>query len=120
MALKTKLKDTEFAVGDTVRVVQSVQEGDKEREQTFEGMVIGIKGKAGTKTFTVRRIGSQKIGIERIFPVDLPTIKKVSVVKKGLRGVRHAKLYFTRDKSQKEIDKVYSRHARKERSKKEK
>ena len=109
MAIKTKFKDVEFGVGDRVRVVQKVAEGDKERKQAFEGMVIGIKGRDETKTFTVRRIGAQQVGIERIFPVNAPTIEEVEVVKKGQRGARRAKLYFTRDKAKREIDEIYSR-----------
>ena len=98
MALKAQHKDSEVAIGDTVSVVQEVREGDKIRKQVFEGMVITIKGRGENKSFTVRRIGAQKVGIERIFPLAAPTIEKVEVVRKGLRGVRRAKLYYTREK----------------------
>lgn len=117
MAIKTKFKDLEFGVGDRVRVIQKVTEGDKERKQAFEGMVIGIKGHGETKSFTVRRIGSQQIGIERIFPINAPTIESVEVVKRGQRGARRAKLYYTRDKAKKEIDEIYSRTLRREKAK---
>jgi len=80
-------------------------------------MVLGIKGEGDRKTFTVRRVGEAGIGIERIFPISLPTIEKIEVVKKGTRGVKQAKLYYTREKSTKEIDKIYSRAKRREMSK---
>ena len=75
----------------------------------FEGMVLGIKGRGNEKTFVVRRIGAQRIGIERIFPVSSPSIAAVEVVRSGLEGSRHAKLYFTRTKSKKDVESIYSR-----------
>jgi len=112
MALKTKFKDGEFGVGDTVRVIQKVKDGDKERKQAFEGLVIGIKGREENKTFTVRRVGVGQIGIERIFPVNAPSLEDVEVVRSGTEGVRRAKLYYTRYTSKKSIDEIYSRAAR--------
>ncbi len=112
MALTATLKGIEFGVGDTVRVIQRIVEGNKERLQAFEGMVIGIKGHGDGKTFTVRRIGSAQVGIERIFPFLTPTIENLEVVRKGVKGTRHAKLYYTRDKSKREIEKIYSRASR--------
>lgn len=106
-----------FGVGDKVRVVQRIKEKDSERDQAFEGTVIKIKGMGDRKTFTVRRIGVQNIGIEKIFPLNLPTISSIEVVRKGLRGVRRAKLYYIRDKSRKEIEKIYSRSAKREAAK---
>lgn len=119
MAIKTKFKDIEFGVGDRIRVVQKVTEGDKQRKQAFEGMVIGIKGRGETKSFTVRRIGAQQVGVERIFPVNAPTIESVEVLKKGQKGARRAKLYYTRDKAKKEIDEIYSRTVKREKAKEE-
>jgi large subunit ribosomal protein L19 len=116
MALKITLKDIEFGVGDRVRVVQKIKEGDlpaggqgKSREAIFEGMVIGIKGRDPGKTFMVRRIGEAGIGIERIFPVNLPTIDKITVVKRGIEGVKRAKLYYTREKAPTEVEMIYKR-----------
>jgi len=120
MALTAIHNDTKFSVGDAIRVSQKIQEGDKTRTQVFEGMVIGIKGRGKNKSFTVRRIGAQKVGIERIFPIDAPVVEKVEVVKKGGRGVRRAKLYYTRDKSRKEIELIYSRATKREKAKDEK
>lgn len=118
MALIATHNDTSFGVGDRVKVIQKIKEGEKTRLQSFEGMVIAIRGRQENKTFTVRRIGEAQIGIEKIFPVSTPTIERVEVVKKGLPGVRRAKLYYTRDKSRKEVEKIYSRANRKETAKK--
>lgn len=117
MALKAKHDGVEFGVGDRIKVHQKIKEDDKERTQVFEGMVIGIKGQDDTKTFTVRRIGAQQIGIERIFPLKSPNIEKIEVVKKGTRGAKRAKLYYTRDQSQRQMDKIYQRAKKKEESK---
>ncbi|MEK7472901.1 MAG: 50S ribosomal protein L19 [Patescibacteria group bacterium] len=118
MALRIKHKEIEFGVGDKIKVFQKIKEGEKTRIAFFEGMVLSISGREDRKMFTVRRIGEAAIGIERIFPISLPTIEKIEVIKKGTMGVNRAKLYYTRDKSTKEIDKIYSRSKRKELSKK--
>jgi len=107
MALSTKIQDSEFSVGDRVRVIQKL---DK-RESAFEGIVIKIKGRGMGKTFTVRRVGEAGIGIEKIFPVNLPSIEKVTVVKKGLEGVRRAKLYYIRKQSPTEIEMIFKKAA---------
>jgi len=120
MALRIKHKEIEFGIGDRVRVFQRIKEGEKTRVAFFDGMVLAIKGNTGRKMFTVRRIGEASIGIERIFPLDLPTIEKIEVVKKGTMGVKRAKLYYTRTKSTKEIDKIYSRTASREKAKTQK
>lgn len=117
MALRIKHQNQEFGVGDRIKVFQRIKEGEKTRVAFFEGMVLGIKGEGDRKTFTVRRVGEAGIGIERIFPISLPTIEKIEVVKKGTRGVKQAKLYYVREKSTKEIDKIYSRSNRRELSK---
>lgn len=98
-----------FGVGDVIRVTQRIKEGSKEREQTFEGTVLKIRGHAGNKTFTVRKIGVQQIGIERIFNILSPALEKITVIRSGLKGVRHAKIYFIRHKPRREIEKIYSR-----------
>ncbi len=114
MALIAKHKEIEFGVGDRIKVVSKIKEGEKTRQQAFEGLVIGIKGRGENKSFTVRRIGVQQIGIERIFPLLSPSIEEIEVVKKGLKGVRRAKLYYTREKARKEIEEIYSRATKKE------
>jgi large subunit ribosomal protein L19 len=117
MALTAKHKEVEFGVGDQVRVTFKIKEGEKTRQQVFEGMVIGIKGRDQNKSFTVRRIGVQQIGIERIIPLNSPSIENIEVVKKGLRGIRRAKLYYTRGKARKDIEEIYSRAGKREKSK---
>ena len=81
----------EFRVGETVRVDVWVKEGKKERIQSFEGLVIAKRGGGVSETFTVRK-KSGTVGVERIFPVNDPTIDKIVVIKKG--KVRRAKLNF--------------------------
>lgn len=83
----------EFAPGDTVRVLYLVREGNKERIQAFEGVCISRKGGGLSETFTVRKISSG-IGVERIFPLQAPTVKGIEVVRRG--RVRRAKLYYLR------------------------
>src|SRR5258708_2202561 len=113
MALVTKHKDISFGVGDEVKVHLKVKEGDKARNQVFEGLVIGIKGRDTGKSFVVRKVGAAKVGIEMIFPLDTPSLEKVEVVRKGTEGVQHAKLYYVRSKSSREIEKIYSRASHK-------
>jgi len=84
---------TPFNVGDTVKVHLKVREGDKERIQVFEGVVIAKRGSGTKGTFTVRKI-SFGIGVERIFPLHSKTIEKIEVVRRA--KVRRAKLYYLR------------------------
>ena len=84
----------EFRVGDTVKVDVWVKEGKKERIQAYEGLVVSKKGGSVSETFTVRKT-SGGIGVLRIFPVNAPTIDKITVVKKGM--VRRAKLNFIKN-----------------------
>lgn len=88
-----KLPD--FSPGDTVKVHLRVQEGERERMQIFEGMVIAKRGSKRDKTFTVRKI-SFGVGVEKIFPERSPVIAKLEVVSRG--DVRRAKLYYLRDR----------------------
>ena len=83
-----------FRAGDTVRVNVRVKEGEKERLQAFEGVVIARRGSGVSATFTVRKI-SNGVGVERIFPVHSPMLGDVTVVRRGL--VRRAKLYYLRN-----------------------
>ncbi len=85
----------DFEIGDTVRVHYRIVEGNRERIQVFEGIVIAIDNKGISKTFTVRKI-SFDVGVERIFPVYSPRIAKIETVRKG--KVRRAKLYFLRER----------------------
>ena len=89
-----------FRVGDKIKVVTRVKEGDKTRLQNFEGIVISLRGKPENKFFTVRKIAQDAVGVERIWPVNSPGIEKIDVVKKG--NVRRAKLYYLRKRIGKE------------------
>ena len=84
-----------MAIGDTVRVHLKVKEGNRERIQVFEGIVIAKKHGGIEESFTVRRI-SYGIGVEKVFPLHAPTIEKVETVRKG--KVRRAKLYYLRER----------------------
>jgi len=88
-------RNFDFSVGDTVKVMVRVVEGNKEREQAFQGVVIKHKGGGAGETFTVRKISSG-IGVERVFPVHSPNLKSVKVVRRG--KVRRSKLYYLRDR----------------------
>jgi len=86
----------EFRPGDTINVHVRVIEGDKERIQQFQGVVIGRHGSGMNATFTVRKV-SDGVGVERIFPIHSPRIEKVEVMSQG--KVRRAKLYYLRNLS---------------------
>ena len=85
----------EFRVGDTVRVDVKIIEGNKERIQAFEGIVVARKNGGISETFTVRKV-SAGVGVERTFPIHSPKVANITVVRKG--KVRRAKLTFLRDK----------------------
>ncbi|MEE8704079.1 MAG: 50S ribosomal protein L19 [Olsenella sp.] len=85
----------ELRVGDNVKVHYRIKEGDREREQVFQGDVIRMSGAGSRETFTVRKI-SFGIGVERTFPVHSPKIAKLEVLRHG--RVRRAKLYYLRDR----------------------
>lgn len=107
--------DNSFNVGDLIKVHQKIvekekvkgagkreeKEEQKERIQIFEGVVLGKKGVGENATFTVRRISAGKIGVERIWPVNSPSIAKIEVVKNG--DIKRAKLYYLRGRDMKQI-----------------
>ncbi|MFN3385035.1 MAG: 50S ribosomal protein L19 [Candidatus Thermochlorobacter sp.] len=99
--LKNDIPD--FRYGDTVRVHVRVVEGDKERIQLFEGVVISRRGEGLSETITVRKI-SHGVGVERIFPLHTPTIAKIEVLKRG--KARRAKLFYLRKRTGKAALKV--------------
>jgi large subunit ribosomal protein L19 len=96
--MKTGIPD--FRPGDTVNVHVRVIEGDKERIQQFQGVVMGRHGAGMSATFTVRKI-SDGVGVERIFPLHSPRIAKIDRVKEG--SVRRSKLYYLRSLAAKQI-----------------
>lgn len=111
-------KDVTFGIGDRIRVTQKIVEGGKNRSAIFEGIVISIK--SGTNpSFIVRRVGEQKIGIERIFPLNLPSLDEIKVIKKGTPGVKHGKLFYLRTKNPHEIEKIYTRTLKRATNKKD-
>jgi large subunit ribosomal protein L19 len=86
----------EFKAGDTIKVAVKIKEGDKVRVQNFEGICIAIRGESTGKTFTVRKMGANNIGVERIFPLYSESIESIAVLRRG--RVRRAKLYYLRDR----------------------
>ncbi|HIW53320.1 MAG TPA: 50S ribosomal protein L19 [Candidatus Alistipes excrementipullorum] len=91
---KTDADVPSFKAGDTITVTYRIIEGNKERLQSFRGVVIQIKGSGKTKMFTIRKI-SNGVGVERIFPLYSPHIDKIEVNKVGV--VRRARIYYLRD-----------------------
>jgi large subunit ribosomal protein L19 len=94
--LTVKKELPKFKAGDNITVNYKIQEGNKERIQSFKGDVIKRQGEGGTATFTVRKI-SDGIGVERLFPLYSPNIDSIQLHKVG--KVRRAKLYFLRERS---------------------
>jgi large subunit ribosomal protein L19 len=95
-----------FLPGDTVNIHVKVIEGDKERIQQYQGIVMGIKGSGIGRTFRVRKI-SNGVGVERIFPINSPIIAKIEKLKEG--KVRRAKLYYLRSLKGKSATKIKNR-----------
>ena len=90
----TKKEIPTFKSGDTITVYYEIREGEKVRTQFFKGVVIQIKGTGLTKTFTIRKM-SGTIGIERIFPFNLPAIQKIEINKRG--KVKRSRIYYFRE-----------------------
>ncbi|MBN2073166.1 MAG: 50S ribosomal protein L19 [Actinobacteria bacterium] len=93
--LKTDLPD--FKSGDKVRVKIKISEENKDRIQTFEGIVISIKGSGINKAFTVRKISFNNVGVERTFLINSPVVQSIERVNEGI--VRRSKLYYLRDRA---------------------
>ena len=94
-AAQLKADAPEFNVGDTVRVYGKIKEGNRERIQIFEGVVLNRQGGGARETFTVRK-NSNGIGVEKTWPLHSPNVEKVEVIRKG--KVRRAKLNYLRDR----------------------
>ena len=84
----------EFSAGDTITVYYEIREGEKVRTQFYRGVVIQIKGQGLSKTFTIRKM-SGTVGVERIFPINLPALQKIEINKRG--KVRRARIYYFRE-----------------------
>ena len=89
----TKKEFPEFSAGDTITIYYEIREGEKVRTQFFRGVVIQRKGSGSSETFTIRKM-SGTIGVERIFPINLPALQKIEVNKRG--KVRRARIYYFR------------------------
>jgi len=85
----------EFKAGDTVRLGVRIKEGNKTRVQRFEGVCIAIRGTGVNRTFTIRKMGANNVGVERIFPIYSESLETIEVLKRG--RVRRAKLYYLRE-----------------------
>lgn len=83
-----------FSAGDTLKVTYKIKEGDKERLQSFQGVIIQRRGAGATETFTIRKM-SGNIGVERVFPINSPFIDSIEVLKEG--AVRRARIFYLRD-----------------------
>lgn len=86
----------DFAAGDTITVYYKIREGNKQRTQFFRGVVLQRRGSGATETFTIRKI-SGNVGVERIFPVNLPSIEKIEINKTG--KVRRARIFYQRERT---------------------
>jgi len=89
----TRNENPEFSAGDTITVFYEIREGEKVRTQFFKGVVIQKRGTGSSETFTIRKM-SGTVGVERIFPVNLPSIQKIEVNRRG--KVRRARIYYFR------------------------
>ena len=94
-AAQLKEQAPEFRVGDTVKVYGKIKEGNRERIQVFEGVVLKRQGGSNRETFTVRKT-SNGIGVEKTWPLHSPNVEKIEVVRRG--KVRRAKLFYLRDR----------------------
>ena len=85
----------DFRAGDTVKVAVRIKEGNKTRVQNYEGLCIAIRGQGTGRTFMVRKMGANSVGVERIFPLYSESIESIEVLRKG--RVRRAKLFYLRE-----------------------
>lgn len=90
----TKKEFPKFGAGDTVTVFYEIREGEKTRTQFFRGVVIQLRGSGSSQTFTIRKM-SGDVGVERIFPINLPTLQKIEINKKG--SVRRKRIFYFRE-----------------------
>lgn len=103
--ISIKINDLQIHVGDTLKVHTRIVESGKERVQIFEGILISLRGRGENASFTVRKIGTGAIGVERTWPLNNGSIIKIEVKKKAGK-VRRAKLYYLRDRIGKEATRV--------------
>ncbi|MBI2011875.1 50S ribosomal protein L19 [Candidatus Daviesbacteria bacterium] len=94
--ISAKFKEVDIHIGDTLRVKNTIVEGEKTRIQSFEGILISIQGRGENRTIKIRKIGPLGIGIERTWPLNARNIVDIQVVKKAIK-VRRSKLYYLRN-----------------------
>jgi large subunit ribosomal protein L19 len=97
MAIKFTHQDTEFHIGDTVKVNYKIKEKDKERIQAFDGIILSISGRGLNRNFLVAKSASDNVRVERIFPINSPWIESIKRLRSPKRLLHRAKLYFLRD-----------------------
>ena len=113
MANQIKWQDKiEFGVGDTIKVSQTIKEGEKTRTQAFQGIVIAIRGEGQGKSYIVRKIAVGGVGVEKIYPINTPSVTGIEIIKKG--KVRRAKLYYLRNLLGKKATKIKDVFVRKQ------
>lgn len=103
MALSITLNQKKFLVGDFIKVNYKIKEGDKERIQAYDGIILSVKGKTGQRTFTVRKEASDGVAVERIFQENSPWIDSIVKLRSPKRKIRRAKLYFLRNPKAKKL-----------------
>jgi len=103
MSLFINHNDQKFFIGDTVKVNYKIKEKDKERIQAFDGIILAIKGRGENKNFTVQKIASADVRVERIFPINSPWIDSIKRLRGPKRKIRRSKLYFLRDPKARKI-----------------
>lgn len=107
MSYSITIKGTKVKVGDTVKINYKFKEGNKEKTQVFQGILMAVKGKGNNKMILVRKVTKDNLGVERIFPLVSPYLAKVSLEKKG--KTRRGKIYFIRGLTRKRLrDKLSS------------
>lgn len=94
MSQYCEFNDQKISSGDTIRISQEITEGEKTRIQVYEGIVIAIKNSGAGRSMTVRKLGANGIGVEKIFPLALPSLKKIEIKRRGQS--RRSKLYYLR------------------------
>lgn len=97
MALSINFNQKKYMVGDFIKVNYKIKEGEKERIQAFDGIVIAIKGEKGQHSFTVKKDASDGVSVERIFVENSPWIESINKLRSPKRKIRRAKLYYLRD-----------------------
>jgi large subunit ribosomal protein L19 len=103
MSLKFIHQDQEFHIGETLKIDYKIKEKDKERIQAFDGILLAIKGRGDTKSFTIMKSASDGVRVERIFPVSSPWIAAIKKLRSPKTKIRRSKLYYLRDTKARKI-----------------